>query len=135
MTVRAVILLLALTACTAQAPGPEAAARADRRLAEATRGRVAGEPARCIDARSLRGPERLGAGVLAYRVGADQLWLNRLPSSCPNVDNPSTIVLVRHSSSGRLCEGDPFELLHSTGRFPLGGVCSFGPFVPYQKVK
>ena len=131
-------LLLApalLAGCAAQAPGPEAAARADRRLAEATRGRVPGKPVTCISTLGLQGPDRIDATTLAYRSGASQLWLARLPDACPGIDDPDTILAVRQFNGAQLCRNDTFQLIHRTGGLPRGGLCRFGDFVPYTKTR
>lgn len=124
-----------LAGCAAQAPSPEAVARADQRLADATRGRVPGEPRTCISTLGLQGPERIDATTLAYRTGASQLWLARLPAPCAGADDPDTILVVRQSNGTQLCRNDTFQLVDRTGGFPRGGLCRFGEFVPYVKVK
>lgn len=132
---RALLLPLALAACAEQAPSPEAAARADRRLADATRGRVPGEPVACIGTLGLQGPERIDATTLVYRTGATRVWLARLPDACTGLDDFDTILVVRQFNGAQLCEGDTFQTIDRTAGFPRSGLCRFGRFVPYVKAK
>lgn len=121
-----------LVGCTAQQPSPEAVARADQRLAEATRGLVPGEAQSCISSLGLRGPTQIDPSTLIYRTGANQVYVNRLSAPCPGLDQSDTVLVVRPLTGSQFCDGDMFTLVDRTSRFPRG-TCNLGRFTPYRK--
>jgi hypothetical protein len=129
------ILLLSLAACATEAPSPEAVARADRRFADATKGRVPGEPQTCIPTQGLSGPIQIDPRTLVYQTGASRVWVNRLDPPCPGVDDFNAIPVVRIFNGTQLCAGDLFTMVDRTGGFVRSGLCRFGKFTPYVKAK
>lgn len=123
-----------LAGCTARQPSPEAVARADQRLAEATRGLVPGKPQSCIASMGLQGPTQIDPSTLIYRASANQVYVNRLGVPCPGLDQSDTVLVTRQLNPSQLCASDTFTLVDRTSRFPRG-TCSYGRFTPYRKAK
>lgn len=128
----ALVLAAALAGCTAQAPSPEAIAKADQRLADATRGMVPGAPQSCISSLGLRGPTQIDATTLIYRTGANQVFVNRLDPPCAGLGDIDSLLVVRPLAGTQICERDMFTIVDRTGGFPRG-TCNFGKFTPYRK--
>ena len=121
---------LALAGCTGNAALRESQqARAERDLAEALEGRVAGKPQDCVSTMGLGGPQVIDANTLLYREGG-RVWRNDLPSSCPSLDRFSIIVAELHGS--QICRNDMFRPVDPGSRIP-GPHCRFGQFTPYVK--
>ena len=121
---------LALAGCTGNAELRESQqAQAQRALAEALEGRVAGKPQDCISSTGLGGPQVIDASTILYREGG-RIWRNDLPSSCPSLDRFSIIVAELHGS--QICRNDLFRPVDPGSRIP-GPHCRFGQFTPYVK--
>ena len=120
----------ALAGCTGNAALQESRqAQAQRDLAEALEGRVAGKPQDCVSTMGLGGPQIIDANTLLYREGG-RIWRNDLPSSCPSLDRFSIIVAELHGS--QICRNDMFRPVDPGSRIP-GPRCRFGQFTPYVK--
>ena len=131
-TVAGALLLGAIpaTAQTAKADRAAAAqARYDAKLAKALEGRVAGEPVRCIDMRSIRSSTIIDKTAIIYEVG-NKLYLNRPADGASSLDSDD--VLVTKTSSSQLCDIDIVRLIDRSNHFPTGFV-NLGKFVPYSK--
>ena len=131
-TVAGALLLGAIpaTAQTAKADRAAAAqARYDAKLSKALEGRVAGEPVRCIDMRSIRSSTIIDKTAIIYEVG-NKLYLNRPAGGASSLDSDD--VLVTKTSSSQLCDIDIVRLIDRTNHFPTGFV-NLGKFVPYSK--
>ena len=131
---RAMVLMgvLALSGC-AMSAGDRGSygsqERAARELADALKGRVAGEPQDCISASSTSGPQIIDERTLIYRdVG--KVWRNDLESSCPGLDPGDTLVVVLHGS--QMCRRDLFHVREYGSSIP-GPRCQLGKFTPYRK--
>ena len=107
-----------------------AQARYDAKLAKALEGRIAGEPVRCIDLRSIRSSTIIDRTAIIYEVG-NKLYLNRPAGGATSLDSDD--VLVTRTSSSQLCDIDIVRLIDRSNHFPTGFV-SLGKFGPYSKV-
>ena len=131
-TIAGALLLGAIPAAAQTAKADRAAAtqaRYDAKLAKALEGRVAGEPVRCIDMRSIRSSTIIDKTAIIYEVG-NKLYLNRPAGGASSLDSDD--VLVTKTSSSQLCDIDIVRLIDRTNHFPTGFV-SLGEFVPYSK--
>ena len=127
------LLLGAIPAAAQTAKADRAAAtqaRYDAKLAKALEGRVAGEPVRCIDMRSIRSSTIIDKTAIIYEVG-NKLYLNRPAGGASSLDSDD--VLVTKTSSSQLCDIDIVRLIDRSNHFPTGFV-NLGKFVPYSKV-
>jgi hypothetical protein len=123
---------VALAACTASAEQSGQISRADRELADALKGRVAGEPVDCIDTTTVNGPQIIDKDTLLYRQTGRTVWRNELAASCGGLSPMDTIIIELHGT--RMCRNDMFRAVSGSGRIP-GPYCRLGKFVPYRKVK
>ena len=132
-TIAGALLLGAIPATAQTAKADRAAAtqaRYDAKLAKALEGRVAGEPVRCIDMRSIRSSTIIDKTAIIYEVG-NKLYLNRPAGGASSLDSDD--VLVTRTSSSQLCDIDIVRLIDRSNHFPTGFV-NLGKFVPYSKV-
>jgi hypothetical protein len=119
----AAMLSAAISAAAAR-PTPE------ERLSKLLAGRVAGDPVSCIDLRDIQSSEIVDRTAIVYRVGADQLYVNRPTGGARQLDRDD--VLVTQTSTSQLCSIDVVRLLDRTSQFQTGFV-SLGKFVPYVR--
>ncbi|WP_066800913.1 DUF6491 family protein [Sphingomonas soli] len=124
---------LALAGCAAQADPAQSRKqeRAERELAKALEGRVAGEPTDCISSMGSNGPQIIDANTLLYRQGS-RVWRNDLDGGCPGLDPGDTLIIEVHGS--QLCRRDMIRV-REPGSSILGPSCSLGKFTPYTKAK
>jgi hypothetical protein len=122
---------LALAGCTANAEMQASRqAEAQRDLAEALKGRVAGKPQNCISSpQQTNGPQIIDSHTLLYRDGS-RVWRNELAGDCPSLDQDSILVVELHGS--QICKNDLFRPVDRGSRIP-GAYCRFGQFTPYVK--
>lgn len=126
---RMLIPLLLLAGCAAGAE-PSSAGNEDE-LARLLKGRVAGEPERCISTRPSEGLRAIDERTLVYgTIGT--IYVNRLEHACPSVEPLNTLIVEVHG--GQLCRGDHVRGLEPGTTIP-GPVCLLGDFVPYKPVK
>ena len=126
-------MLLGAIPATAQTAKVDRAAavqaRYDAKLAKAIEGRVAGEPVRCIDLRSIRSSTIIDKTAIIYEVG-NKLYVNRPAGGASSLGSDD--VLVTRTSGSQLCDIDIVRLIDRTNHFPTGFV-NLGKFVPYSK--
>jgi hypothetical protein len=122
---------LALAGCTgSNAVSQSRQARADAELADALKGRVAGEPVTCISTVGVtRGPQIIDRKTILYRDGR-RIWRNTLETECPRLEPLNTIVIELYGS--QMCQNDRFRMVEPGLSIP-GPYCRLGKFVPYTK--
>jgi hypothetical protein len=121
---------LALAGCTGDTRmGETSQARAQRDLAEALKGRVAGTPTDCISDTQVDGPQIIDERTLLYREGR-RVWRAELASACPGLDPYDTVVVELHGS--QLCRNDQFRAVSPGSHIP-GPYCRFARFTPYTE--
>jgi hypothetical protein len=101
-------------------------------LAKELKGKVAGEPRKCINSRGVDAI-RISDDTLLYRESGRLVYQNKLRGPCPGLTRGDDI-MVTESFSGQLCSGDLIRLVDRTSGIQ-GPVCSLGDFVPYRKAK
>ena len=121
---------LALAGCAANA-GSGGQTSAERDLAKALEGRVAGKPQDCISTTSADGPQIVDKRTLLYRDGR-RVWVNDLGDSCPGLDQDDLLIVELHGS--QICRNDKFRATERGSVVP-GAYCFFGSFTPYTKPK
>ena len=126
--------LAALAAASSAPADPVATAeRADREameLADAVRGRTAGEPVSCVDQRDLRGNRSVGEGAIIFDGPGDLIYVNRPPAGCPDLSFDRA--LLTRTTTTRLCRGDIVTVFDPLNGTQYGG-CGLGDFVPYSR--
>ena len=127
---RRLIPLLIGSAFLAAAPAG-AAPRLDpeQRLARAIEGRVAGEPVRCLNLRSIRSSRIIDRTAIIYDAGGT-LYVNRPRAGRESLDQWD--VLVTRPFNSQLCSIDVVQLYDTASRMQTGFVF-LGDFVPYRK--
>ena len=132
MRIATLLGALALTGCMASAdPYQDRQARAERELADALKGRVAGEPTSCINSMMGNGPQIIDSRTILYRQGA-KVWRNDLDGGCPGLDPGDTLIVEIHGS--QLCRLDTIRVREPGSSIP-GPSCRLGKFTPYTKPK
>lgn len=121
--------LLALASCAT--PNESSSENAQRQLARALEGRVAGTPVNCVSTSRLGGPQIIDNRTILYRESGRRVWRNDLPDDCPFLRDDRILVVELHGSS--MCRNDTFSVLDRGGlRIPLGK-CRLGQFTPYDR--
>lgn len=121
---------LALAGCTANDEFQQSRqARAERELAAALKGRVAGEPRDCVSNFNLSGPQIIDSSTLIYREGG-RVWRNDLGSACPGLSPGDMLIVEVHGS--QICRNDRFRAVTPGTRIP-SAFCMFGRFTPYER--
>lgn len=133
MRMAVVLGAMALAGCAANAGAlqDKRQARADRELARALEGRVAGKPADCISSMLGSGPQIIDSHTLLYRQGS-RVWRNDLDGGCPGLDEGDTLIIEMHGP--QLCRLDRIRVREPGSSIP-GPTCSLGQFTPYTKAK
>jgi len=112
-----------------EARSPEA----QQELAQALQGRAAGQPVSCVP--NMRGNTRMEVVddfTILFREGST-VYVQNPRGGCPGIDGHGYTLVSRKAGSNQICSGDIQQLVDlQTGTH--GGVCVFGPFVPYRKV-
>ncbi|MDJ0758202.1 MAG: DUF6491 family protein [Woeseiaceae bacterium] len=100
------------------------------------------EPRRCLSSRDFRSYRALNNQYMLFVGRRGQQWVNRLRSSCFDLDR-GDVLITRSLSSNRICERDTFEVADWFSwpwyrRYPwqwgiglgAGGSCMLGEFHP-----
>jgi hypothetical protein len=103
---------------------PEAA------LANALRGRVAGEPVQCIDLHRIRNSRIIDRTAIIYDAGS-VLYVNRPDNGAEELNDWDT--MVTRTSSSQLCNVDTVTMVDRTSH-SFTGVVFLGDFVPYRRI-
>lgn len=117
------MIALTLAALLAAAQTPQA------ELADALKGRVAGEPVRCLNLSNATSTRIIEGTGIIYNVGGT-LYLNRPSSGAQRLRDDD--ILSYRVFGGQLCRGEPVNRLdRSTAS--LYGFVLLGDFVPYRR--
>ena len=125
---------IAAAACSTTPAQQEARSpKAEQELAEALQGRSVGPAVNCIP--NLRGNSRMEVVddfTILFRDGAT-VYVQNPRGGCPGIDGRGYTLVSRKVGSNQICSGDINQLVDLQTGTP-GGVCVFGPFIPYRKV-
>lgn len=116
-------LLLALLLAAAQPPY----APGEAKLAEALKGRTAGQPLTCLDARTAQAVEIIDRTAILYRMPGGLIYVNRPNAGAAVLERDAT--LTTRTVGSRLCAYDSATM----SRFGSFGLLVLGPFTPYGK--
>ena len=121
-----------LAAPAVQADEPEVAekemTKGEKRLAKMLKGRVAGEPERCIRTIPSRSLVQIDDTALVYRAG-DTIWVNY--TKTPDAIDDFDYLVIRKFSASQLCRTDQVETYSRAGHF-FSGIIFLDDFVPYR---
>jgi hypothetical protein len=130
MRLAAISVALALAGCAANGEmRASQAAEAERDLAQALEGRVAGPPQDCISSHGVNGPQVIDRNTILYNDGR-RVYRNELAAECPSLSRYDTIIIELHGS--QICRNDLFRPLDPGTRIP-GAYCRLGQFTPYTR--
>lgn len=127
------IVVAVLASCTTAPDGQARSPRAERELADALEGRVAGPPQRCISNFRNTQVQVIDDWTILYDEGST-IYVQNPRGGCSGIGNRSRTLIARQVGTSQMCDGD----INGTAdlRTGIGGpTCVFGPFVPYTKPK
>ena len=129
-----VAVAAALSASCATAPAELAQSPgADRELADALEGRVAGPPKRCINNYSDTQVHVIDDWTIIYDEGST-IYLQKPRERCFGIGSGSRTLIAKQVGTGQMCDGDINETVNLQSRIG-GSPCVFGPFIPYTRPK
>ena len=129
---RVVLVLVASVAVSGSVATAQGArsAKAERKLAEAIEGRVAGEPIPCI--RENARMTVIDDATLIYK-DRGVVYLQRPRAACRGLSRG--LSLVRNTTgASRLCSGDMSSIVDVSSGYGTDA-CVFGDFIPYKKAE
>ena len=124
---------LVLAAAAALLAGPALQARqkltGEQQLAKLLEGRVAGEPANCINTYANRESRIIDKTAIVFGSG-NTIWVNR-PRHANSLDSDD--VMVTRLTGSQLCDLDVVHM-HDRSMFFRTGWVGLEDFVPYRRV-
>ncbi len=105
--------------------------KAEKELAEALAGRVAGPPMRCIPNYRTVQMQVIDDYTILFRDGRT-IYVQNPRGGCPGLGSQSRTLVTRQFGTNEYCDGDINKLVDLQARIE-GPACVFGPFVPYKK--
>ena len=108
--------------------------KAEQKLARALAGRTAGPAVNCIS--NFRGQSRMQVvndDTILFRDGGT-VYVQRPNSACSGIEDGKYSLVTRKYGTQQICSGDINQLVDVGTGFHAGS-CTFGPFVPYRKVR
>lgn len=120
-----------LASCTSAGIQESRSPSAQRELAGALAGRIAGKPVRCLPAFRTSEMQIIDDWTILYRDGRT-LYVQNPPNGCRGLRSGGYTLVTRQVGVDQMCEGDINQLVDLRTGFH-GGSCVFGPFVPYTK--
>ena len=105
--------------------------RAERELAEALAGRVAGAPVSCIPNYRADNMQIIDDFTILFKDGRT-VYLQSPRGGCNGIGSRRNVLVTRLWGTNQLCSGDISHLVDLTSGIG-GGSCVFSEFVPYTK--
>lgn len=135
MTLRPATLLavggaLVVASCSTASSQEARTPQANKELADALAGYVAGPPQRCIPTYRADRVQVIDAWTVLYRDGRT-IYVQNPRGGCPGLGRGETLV-TRQIGPAELCDGDLIHTVDLITRMRSGS-CTFGPFIPYRK--
>lgn len=120
-----------IAACSTAPVEPTRSARAQKELADALAGRVAGKPVNCLPSYRADNMQIIDDWTILFRDGRT-IYVQNPRGGCPGIGSRRNILVNRVFGSNQLCSGDISHLLDPVSGIQ-GGACVFSEFVPYTK--
>jgi hypothetical protein len=121
---------LLLGACATPQQQAATEAKRDQELAQVLAGRAPGKPENCIPTGFIDGPQVVGDSLI-YRQTGKRLWRSQVRDRCPFLRDDQIVVSILYGA--QVCRNDRFRLV-DRGSPIASADCTFGEFVPYDKV-
>ncbi len=122
---------LLIGACATPQQQAKTKERGERLLAKTLEGRVAGPAQNCIPTGFTNGPQVVGDSLI-YRQSGKRVWRSQVGDRCPFLRDDQIVVSILYGT--QVCRNDRFRLIDRGSRIPSAD-CTFGEFVPYDKVR
>jgi hypothetical protein len=120
-----------LAACSTAPAEPTRSARAQKELADALAGRVAGKPVSCLPNYRANDMQIIDDWTILFRDGRT-IYVQNPRGGCPGIGSQRNVLVTRLYGTAQLCSGDISHLVDLTSGIG-GGACVFSEFVPYTK--
>jgi hypothetical protein len=104
---------------------------AERELAAALAGRVAGPPVSCLPHYRADNMQIIDDWTILFRDGRT-VYVQNPRGGCPGIASHRNILVTRLFGTTQLCSGDISQLVDPSSGIG-GGACVFSQFVPYTK--
>ena len=104
---------------------------AERELAQALAGRVAGKPVACLPRSRADNMQIVDDWTILFKDGRT-VYVQNPRGGCPGIASRRNILVTRLWGAGQLCSGDISHLVDPTSGIG-GGACVFSEFVPYTR--
>lgn len=122
--------LILLTGCaTAVATAPDFTPKQEAALAQALKGKVAGEPINCIDVDRARNSTAISDRILLYRESGRLVYRVETRGRCPGLERDD--IIVSDIFGGRQCTGDLIRTVDRVSGFTSGS-CIIDTITPYR---
>ena len=121
----------ALAGCSTAPVQQARSARAERELADALAGRVAGKPVTCLPNYRADNMQIIDDWTILFRDGRT-VYVQNPRGGCPGIGSRRNVLVTRLWGSNQLCSGDISHLVDPSSGIG-GGACVFSEFVPYTK--
>lgn len=120
-----------LAACSTAPVEPTRSARAQKELADALAGRVAGKPVSCLPNYRANDMQIIDDWTILFRDGRT-IYVQNPRGGCPGIGNRRNVLVTRLWGTNQLCSGDISHLVDPASGIG-GGACVFSEFVPYTR--
>jgi len=120
-----------LASCSTAPAEPTRSAMAQKELADALAGRVAGKPVSCIPTYRADDMQIIDDWTILFKDGRT-IYVQNPRGGCPGIGSHRNVLISRPMPSSQLCSGDIQQLFDPTSGIG-GGACVFSEFVPYTK--
>lgn len=120
-----------LAACSTAPAEPTRSPMAQKELADALAGRVAGKPVNCIPTYRADDMQIIDDWTILFKDGST-IYVQNPRGGCPGIGSHRNVLISRPMPSSQLCSGDIQQLFDPTSGIG-GGACVFSEFVPYTK--
>ncbi|HET9811048.1 MAG TPA: hypothetical protein VFP53_05050 [Sphingomicrobium sp.] len=127
------LIAASVAGCTAQPPASLVDVRGQARLAEMLRGKVAGEPQKCIPQRLSSYFDIIDPTTIAVRDGS-RIYVNHVQGACSGLHMGNHALVVKTFGFGGPCRGDTARVTDLSSGNVMGS-CLLGDFVPYNPIR
>lgn len=127
------IIAAASAACASSALSEPRTSKAESRLQNLLRGKVAGPPVSCLSSYRAGRMTIIDDDTVLFRVGNKTVYRNDPPGGCYPMGGAGYSLVTRTPGSG-LCSGDIAQVIDLRTGFSAGA-CALGKFVPYRTAR
>jgi len=126
-----IILAAAVSACGATTAAGPRSAKAETKLQDALRGKVAGAPISCLPSYRASDMVVIDDNTILFKDGSNLVYRQDPPGGCSPLGRGYYTLVTKTIGSGGLCRGDIARVVDLSSHFTVGS-CAFGDFIPYR---